>query len=162
MQADDGLVWSMLYRNPLCKMRIEQFLLSDFFCSKREEEGESSTCSGPKHPMWIIVNWRSWSVWQIPSSNWYNWPDKPFRYHRASKSVNRRILCSSGTSYDGFQSYKIGKGLAGELRRKKREPDSNWLVDRKAAFFAIRPERWILPSIHLSSNSWLFIGSFDG
>ena len=39
--------------------------------------------------------------------------DKPFPNFKASKSVDRRTLCSSGTSCDGFYSSKIVKGLVG-------------------------------------------------
>ena len=38
-------------------------------------------------------------------------PDEPFPNFRASKSVDRRILCSSESSNDGSQSSKMGKGL---------------------------------------------------
>ena len=40
-------------------------------------------------------------------------PDEPFHNIGALKSVDRRILCSSGTSCEGFKSSKIVKGLVG-------------------------------------------------
>ena len=44
-------------------------------------------------------------------------PDRPFRNFRASKSVDRRKLCSSLTSCDGFWSSRIVKGLVGNPGR---------------------------------------------
>ena len=43
-------------------------------------------------------------------------PDEPFPSFRGSKSVDRRILCSSGTSRDGFESSEHVKGLVGMQR----------------------------------------------
>ena len=43
--------------------------------------------------------------------------DKPFHNFRSSKSVNRRILFSSGTLRVGFQSSKIVKGLVRDSKR---------------------------------------------
>ena len=40
-------------------------------------------------------------------------PDEPFPNFRASRSGDRRTLCSSGSSCDGFWSYKIVKGFVG-------------------------------------------------
>ena len=37
-------------------------------------------------------------------------PDEPFPNFRASKPVDRRFLCSSGSSRDGFQNKKKVKG----------------------------------------------------
>ena len=42
-------------------------------------------------------------------------PDEPLNNFSASKSVDRQILCSSGTSCDGFQRSKIEKGLVGHI-----------------------------------------------
>ena len=43
----------------------------------------------------------------------YLLPDWPFCNFRASKSVDRRLLCSWRTSCGGFQSSKIVRGLVG-------------------------------------------------
>ena len=40
-------------------------------------------------------------------------PDKPFLNFRASRSGDRRILCSSGKSCDGIRSSKIVTGSVG-------------------------------------------------
>ena len=41
------------------------------------------------------------------------YPDEPFHNLRVWRSGDRRNLCSSGTSYDGFKSSKIVKGFVG-------------------------------------------------
>ena len=47
-------------------------------------------------------------------------PDRLFHNFRASRSGNRRILCSSETSIDGFLDYNIVKGSVG-LRQNHNE-----------------------------------------
>ena len=42
-------------------------------------------------------------------------PGRPFHNSRASQSGYRRILCSWGTSYEGFWNSKIAKGSVGSL-----------------------------------------------
>ena len=57
-----------------------------------------------------VVSWLRRGAWLAP--------DEPFHNFKALKSVDRRILFSSGTSCDGFLSSKIGKGLVGRRRKK--------------------------------------------
>lgn len=46
-----------------------------------------------------------------------DFPDRLFRIFRASKSVGRQALWSSGTSFDGFWDCRIVKGLVGYCLR---------------------------------------------
>ena len=61
------------------------------------------------------INLHSLSVesWPTILSRILQLPDEPFHNSRASKSVNRLILCSSRTSCDVFQISKNVKGLVG-------------------------------------------------
>ena len=62
--------------------------------------------------------WMLKSIWRIymelTDSIWdqfYFVPDEHFPNLRASESLDRRILCNSGTSCDGFLSSQIMRGL---------------------------------------------------
>ena len=49
-------------------------------------------------------------IWQRGSQQ----PERPFRNVRASRSGDRPVLCSSGTSCNGFRSWKFAKRSIGK------------------------------------------------
>ena len=63
-------------------------------------------------------------------------PDEPFHNFRASKSVDRRILCTSGASCDGFWSSNIGKWFVGWLHENICR--NYWHPTRSIAFEALK------------------------
>ena len=72
----------------------------------------------------------SWLGFWDSSARWAL-PDEPFHNFRASRSGDRQMLCSSGTSCDGFWSSKIVKGFVGYLTGEKNNLTVSDLEDQQ-------------------------------
>ena len=87
--------------------------------------------------------------WPNPSSLINKLPDEPFHNFRASKSMDRAILCSSGTSCGGFQSSKVVKGQSGTACLLARLPWCNFVITTI--------NRWHSHHVHLGSTKTIMV-----